>query len=106
MTPRGPLPICQVRFEAEHITAEEDMTFVRLHQEADETSGTPQHVVVRRDSAIEFLAAETEVIWDEDANGVALSVSGDVWLKVRIDGKEGWIHTQEDLAAIGLPQAG
>jgi len=25
---------------------------------------------------------------------------------VRIDGKEGWIRSQEDLQAIGLPQAG
>ena len=30
----------------------------------------------------------------------------DPWLKVRIDGKEGWVHTPEDFMAIGLPQAG
>jgi hypothetical protein len=82
------------------------MTFVRLHQEAEEGFGTPAHVVVRKDSEIEFLAAETEVIWAEDENGVALTVSDDVWLKVRIDGKEGWIHSQDDFQAIGLPQAG
>ena len=106
MTSRGPQPICQVRVQAERIPGEEDMTFVRLHQEAEEDSGTPAHVVVRKDSEIEFLAAETEVIWAEDEYGVALTVSDDVWLKVRIDGKEGWIHTQEDFMAIGLPQAG
>jgi hypothetical protein len=27
----------------------------------------------------------------------------DPWLKVRIDGNEGWIHTPEDYMAIGLP---
>ena len=110
MTSRGPMPICQVRVRAERIPAEEDMTFVRLHQEAhqetEEGLGTSAHVVVRKDSEIEFLAAETEVIWAEDENGVGLTVSDDVWLKVRIDGKEGWIHTQEDFLAIGLRQAG
>jgi len=25
---------------------------------------------------------------------------------VRIDGREGWLHTEEDFAAIGVPQAG
>jgi len=99
-------PLCQVRVEAERVAQEEDLTFVRLHQEPEEGLGTPAHVVVRKDSQVEFLAAETEVLWEEDANGIALSVSGDVWLKVRIDGKEGWIHTQEDFMAIGLPQAG
>jgi len=106
MTAQGWRPLCQVRVEADRVPQEEDLTFVRLHQEPEEGLGTPAHVVVRKDSQVEFLAAETEVLWEEDANGIALSVSGDVWLKVRIDGKEGWIHTQEDFMAIGLPQAG
>lgn len=37
---------------------------------------------------------------------VQLGVGDDLWLKVRIDGKEGWIHTQEDFTAIGVLQAG
>lgn len=106
MTMSGPKPICPVRVEADRVPEEEDMTFVRLHQEAEEGFGTPAHVVVRKDSKVEFLAAETEVVWAEDENGIGLSTSDDVWLKVRIDGKEGWIHTQEDFQAIGLPQAG
>ena len=106
MTSRGWRPLCQVRVEAERVPQEEDLTFVRLHQEPEEGFGTPAHVVVKKDSKIEFLAAETEVVWKEDAEGVGLSVSDDVWIKVRIDGKEGWIHTQEDFSAIGLPQAG
>jgi len=106
MTARGVKPVCEVRIEADRAPAEEDTTFVRLHPEADEEMGTRAHVVVKKDSKVEFLAAETEVIWNEDADGVGLGVSDDVWLKVRIDGKEGWIHTQEDFQAIGLPQAG
>ena len=28
------------------------------------------------------------------------------WLKVRIDGREGWVHAEEDLNALGLFHAG
>ena len=106
MTPKGPRPICEYQVEAERRPPEEDMTFVRLHVEADEGMGIPAHVVVRQDSQVEFLGAEVELRWQEDANGIAMSIGDDPWLKIRIDGKEGWIHTQEDFVAIGLPQAG
>jgi hypothetical protein len=68
--------------------------------------GPPRHVVVRRNSKVEILATEGEVRWQEEANGVGLNPGEDFWLKVRIDGVEGWIHTQEDFLAIGLPSAG
>jgi len=29
-----------------------------------------------------------------------------VWLKVRISGQEGWVHSEEDFQALGVPQAG
>ena len=82
------------------------LPFVRLRREADESTGVTQHVVVKRDSKAEFLGAEAEVVEKENAGNVSLGVSDDVWLKIRIDGREGWIHTQEDFQAIGLPQAG
>jgi hypothetical protein len=105
MTSRGPKPICGLSVKAER-HATEEMTFVRLRPEADEGMGVAQHVVVKRDSKVEFLGVETEVLWKETADSVGLDVSDDVWLKIRIDGREGWIHTQEDFQAIGLPQAG
>lgn len=106
MTPRGPKPICALGVEAERHPPEEDMTFVRLHREAEEGMGVAQHVVVKKGSKVEFLGVEAEVVWKENADSVSLGVSDDVWLKIRIDGREGWIHTQEDFQAIGLPQAG
>jgi hypothetical protein len=106
MTARGPRPVCEVKVEAERHPADEDMTFVRLHPEAGDDTGVAQHVVVKKDSKVAFLSAETEVVWKEHADSVSLGVADDVWLKVQIDGREGWIHTQEDLQAIGLPQAG
>lgn len=96
--------LCQYRVEADRV-AQEEMTFVRLWPEAEE-GGIARHVVVRMDSKVEFLAAKAEQVWQEGDEDVTLGVSEDVWLKVRIDGIEGWIHTQEDLWAIGLPQAG
>jgi hypothetical protein len=105
MTGSGPVEACRFRVEAER-APEEGLTFVRLFQEADEKVGIPLHVVVKKDSAIEFLEAEAALKWEESAEQTGLSVSENIWLKVRIDGKEGWIHSQEDFRAIGLPQAG
>jgi hypothetical protein len=46
------------------------------------------------------------VTWEERKDGIGLGVADDIWVKVRIGGKEGWIHTDEDLQAIGLYRAG
>jgi hypothetical protein len=80
-------------------------TFVRLFPEADD-GFTPKHVIVQPQSKVEYLEARTPVAWDEDAKAIYFPVKGDVWIKVRIDGVEGWIHSQEDFDAVGLPQAG
>jgi hypothetical protein len=80
-------------------------TFVRLFPEAD-NGFIPKHVIVQPQSKVEFLEARTPVTWNEDAKSISFSVNGDVWLKVRIDGQEGWIHSQEDFDAVGLPEAG
>jgi hypothetical protein len=32
----------------------------------------------------------------DDAGGFGVAVDTDLWLKVRIDGKEGWMHSEED----------
>jgi hypothetical protein len=106
MTPKGPRPVCQYPIEAQRMPPGEDMTFVRLHVEAEEGMGIPAHVVVRQDSKVEFLEAEVELRWQEDTDGIGMGIGDDPWLKVRVDGKEGWIHTQEDFVAIGLPWAG
>ena len=106
MTSSGQQPWCQYRIEADRQPPEEEMTFVRLHNEALEGMGTPRHLVVKKDSRVEFIAAEGNVEWSEDENGIGLTPGSDFWLKIRVDTAEGWIHTQEDFAAIGLPQAG
>jgi hypothetical protein len=98
---------CEVPVEAERVPSDEDETFVRLFDEATEQAGLPKHVVVKKTSVVEFVAAKVRFVWDDAADIVDLHVDGDdTWLKLRIDGREGWIHTQEDFLAIGLPQSG
>jgi len=101
-TPQDVRAMCEYPVEAERVPVEESPTFVRLFSEAD-AGFTPAHIVVQKDSQVEFLATEAEVLWQEDAEEASLRVGDDPWLKVRIDGKEGWIHTYEDFSAIGLP---
>jgi hypothetical protein len=84
---------------------DEQPTFVRLFPEPDE-SFTPKHVVVQPQAKIEYLEARVPVGWSGDATAISFSVSGDVWIKLRIDGSEGWIHSEEDFEAVGLPQVG
>jgi hypothetical protein len=97
---------CEVPVEATRYPVSDDETFVRLFSEPTENSATPTHVVIRKGSKVEFLAASARIVFDDSGDAINLRVAEDVWLKVRIDGKIGWIHTQEDFAAIGLPLAG
>jgi hypothetical protein len=112
---------CQYKAVAENEGRTAEMTFVRLFSSPDEKSGKPERVVVKGDSKVEFLAAQAYVDWSEgpvsgpsgspenpmhDSGHFGVAGDSDVWLKVRIDGKEGWIHTEEDFFAIGLPAIG
>ena len=83
-----------------------ELTFVRLFPEPDE-GFTPEHVVIQPASKIEYLEAETAVSWRVDARiFFVVPDPAQVWLRIRVDEQEGWIHSEEDLAAIGLPLAG
>ncbi len=63
-------------------------------------------MVVKKDSKVEILAGKALITWQEGNGVISIGVGDDVWVKVRIDGKVGWIHTVEDLNAIGLYQSG
>lgn len=83
------------------------MTFIRLYREPDE-AGVPRRVVLKPESDVDYLEAEAPVTWKETESTTSFGVPdiNDVWLKIRIDGQVGWIHTEEDLEAVGLPTAG
>lgn len=84
----------------------DELTFVRMFTESNEQVGTPAHVVIQKNSRVEILAGKVLVKWQEEKDSIGLGVGDDIWVKVRIGDKEGWIHTDEDLQAIGLYQAG
>ena len=103
-TSKGRIERCSYPITAE-AHRDSQPTFVRLFPESDDAY-TPKHLVVQPQSKVEFLEARIPVSWSEDAKSISFSVDGDVWIKVRIDGVEGWIHSQEDFEAVGLPQSG
>ncbi|HZP02385.1 MAG TPA: hypothetical protein VFD30_19035 [Terriglobia bacterium] len=80
-------------------------TFVRLFPEADD-GFTPKHVIVQPQSTVEYLEARVPIAWNQDDKAISFSVNGEMWMKIRVDGQEGWIHSEEDFQAVGLPSAG
>src|SRR5215469_450684 len=107
-TGHGFAPVgCEMPVEdVERPPLEQEMTFVRMFGESNDQVGIPEHVVVKKDSKVEILAGKVFVILEkeEPKTGIHLAVGPDIWVKVRVDGKEGWIHTEEDLQAVGLFQ--
>jgi hypothetical protein len=104
MTSRGAVQRCSYPIMAEG-RREGESTFVRLFSEPDDAF-TPRHVILQPDSKVEYLEARAPVVWNEDANSISFGVNGDPWIKIRVDGVEGWIHSEEDFEAVGLPSSG
>lgn len=89
--------------DVERQPSEQELTFLRMFSESN-ARGIPEHVVVKKDSQVEILAGKVFVTMEESKSGIYLGVGPGIWFKVRIDGKEGWVHTEEDLQALGLYQ--
>jgi hypothetical protein len=93
---------CEMPVEdVERLPSEQELTFARMFRESN-AQGIPEHVVVKKDSQVEILAGKVFVTLEESKSGINLGVGPDIWVKVHIDGNEGWIHTEEDLQAVGL----
>ena len=93
---------CPMRVEANRKPSADEYTFLRLFTEAHENFGSAEHVVLQKDSKVEILGSSAITTWNETGGGIQ-PVLSDVWLHVRIDKREGWIHGEDDLAAVGLP---
>lgn len=109
MTPLGQIDRCRYKIKADPHREQKELTFVRLFNEPQEGLGTPAHIIVKPASKIQYLEAETPVDWHEEKDFIYISVPagpGELWLHVNIDGRDGWIHTEEDFQAVGLEQAG
>src|SRR5260370_24947483 len=109
---------CQYNVVPEDKFYSQGITFVRLWPNPDEKSGQPVKTVVKKDSKVDLLIAMVATQWVEDnpmsssvntkdflkdAGGFGVASDSDLWLKVRIDGREGWMHSEEDFLALGLP---
>jgi hypothetical protein len=114
--------MCQYQIEdpKKNLRRSGEVTFVRLYSSPDENSGRPQRVLVKPDSKIDFLAAEAAVEMKQvdispapsgaddpmrDRVQIQFIPNTEAWLQVRVDAKAGWVHSDEDLDAIGLPEA-
>jgi hypothetical protein len=109
---------CQYKILPEDHLYADGITFVRLWPGPAEKSGQPMKTVVKKDSKVDLLTARIPVRWVEGTSAFAPGSQGplenvirvgigedaDLWLKVRIDGKEGWMHSEEDFRALGLPE--
>jgi hypothetical protein len=89
------------RISTDRRDLEED-GFVTMHEAPG--SELFDRVPVRRDSSIEVIEAAIDI---ELRAGTVIEIAArDEWLRVRIDGVEGWISTPESFERIGLPGAG
>jgi hypothetical protein len=104
MTSQGQVERCSYPITVE-AHREDQPTFVRLFPQPDD-GYVPKHVIVQPQSRVEYVEARVPVAWNEEANGISFDLHGDTWMKIRIDGVEGWIHSEEDFQAVGLAQAG
>ena len=93
---------CDMRVQAARKPLAEEFGFLRLFPEANENPDAAQHVVVQKDSSVEILGSRAITTWNENG-GLIQPAFSDIWLHVRIDDQTGWIHGEEDLAAVGLP---
>jgi hypothetical protein len=96
---------CDMRVEAERKPPEADTTFLRVLNGDEPGEGEPLHLVLDKNSQVEIVKANAFVDWGLSGDLMQVAFR-DLWLQVRIDGddqKKGWIHTNEDFAAIGLP---
>jgi hypothetical protein len=112
LTSKGPGSSCRYKVQADPIRGKE-MTFVRLFSEPDE-GFIAKHVVIKPDSKLEYIEAQMPVRWSSEQNSTTIGMmKGDgadpndkIWLHIRVDGQDGWIFSQEDFEAVGLPMAG
>jgi hypothetical protein len=76
---------------------------VNLFMEPSESSPTIK-IAVSRNSRIDYIEILTEAHFagEKDLELRVLSP----WLRVRVDGHEGWVKEERDLIAVGLPPAG
>jgi hypothetical protein len=98
---------CIMRMEAvpQPRPSDADTIYVHLFESPDGNLDNSVNVPISPDAHPEFLDMMAIVQWEAKSQRVECSFR-DLWLRIRIDGKEGWVQPQEAFAALGLPLAG
>ena len=91
-----------VRVERKHF---EEETFVRLFEKPD-ISSIPKHVIIKKDTKVAFLWTYANVSIERGEAESRIFTDTLPWLKVQIDGKQGFVRDAEDLLALGIQPAG
>ena len=96
---------CDMRIEAAAKPSEADMLFVRMLQGPVEGAGQVKHLVLKKDAKIEYLRSNGFVNWTKSGDEILIRIT-DPWLQVLVDNSDdnlGWIHSDDDFSAVGLP---
>jgi hypothetical protein len=95
---------CIMRMEAapEPRPPDADTIYMHLFEAPDGNLDNSLNVPVSPDSHAEFLEMMAIVEWQTQSQRNECSFRN-LWLRTRIDGKEGWVHGQEAFDALGLP---
>lgn len=98
---------CDMRVEAERKPPDPETTFLRLFsgKPGRLDQGEARHLVLNKNSRVEIMQANALVDWGLSGDLMQVAFR-DLSLQVRIDAddqKTGWIQSDEDFAAIGLP---
>jgi hypothetical protein len=93
---------CNLRILANPRPREEGS--VTMYAQPQEDPYNSRSISVHSDSVVQFLIARPLVDWKSSGDRFSCSFD-DMWVRVRINGAEGWVHSQADFAALGLPSA-
>jgi len=81
------------------------MLFVRMLQGPVEGAGQVKHLVLKKGAKIEYLRSNGFVNWTKSGDEILIRITNP-WLQVLVDNSDdnlGWIHSDDDFSAVGLP---
>jgi len=99
--------ILPVQAVAKPRSPDADLPYVQLFVGPDGNTEGSENIMITPGKHIEFLEMLAIVRWhNEGLQGQRVACAfNDLWLRTRIDGKEGWVHGQDAFEALGLPQS-
>jgi hypothetical protein len=99
LVPADTCETCDYKVLPEERWRKDELTFARMCAMPQVECENPERVLVKPDSQLDLVRARVSAKLDNEG----ITVGDDVWLLIRVDGKEGWIHDDEDFYALALP---